>query len=339
MINRQPANRRQLRAFGPGPKHYLSAVACAIALLVLACGSDSKDSPQPDDAVGTPSPTAFQLPQRSPTELDLPIRIAVTLPLLEEFAREAGGESVEVISLIPPGADPHSYEFTTEDILRMKNIDFFFLNGAGLDSRLQDVIEANRDEDSHVIPFAPNMLSPQGDGRTAEQAGDNPHLWLDPSLAFVYVEIVDDELIIYDGIRQALYDAKFNEFKQKMLGLQAELYAQLQALPAERRKLVTLHNSFDHFARKLDLEVAGFAADTPTESPADAVDRLATLVRDQAIPAVFAEYGYDDGIISQVAETAGVPVCTLYSDIVDGGLTYEQAMRANADEIVRCLGS
>ena len=339
MINRSPASSRRRPRTGLGLKSYLLSIASAIALLALACGSDGEDSPQPDEDGGTPSPTAFQLPQRSPTELDLPIRIAVTLPLFEEFALEAGGENVEVISLIPAGADPHTYEFTAADIQRMKDIDFFFLNGAGLDSRLQDVIEANRDENSHVIPFAPNMLSPLGDGRTAEQAGDNPHLWLDPSLAFVYVEIVDDELIIYDGIRQAFYDAKFNEFKQRMLGLQTDLYAQLQALPPERRKLVTLHNSFDHFARKLDLEVAGFAADTPTEPPADAVDRLVTLVRDQGIPAVFAEYGYDDGLMGQVAETTGVPMCTLYSDIADATLTYEETMRSNADEIVRCLGS
>jgi ABC-type Zn uptake system ZnuABC Zn-binding protein ZnuA len=269
--------------------------------------------------------------------MEFPIRIAVTLPIFEEFARVAGGPNVEVISLIPAGADPHTYEFTDGDIQRMKGVDFFYLNGAGLDSRLQGVIEANRDEESHVIPFAPNVLSPQGDGRTAEEAGDNPHLWLDPSLAYVYVEIVADELIIYDGIHQDVYDAEFTEFKHGMLDFQDEIYVQLQAVPFERRNLITLHNSFDHFARKFDLGVAGYAGEMPADPSGDAVDRLVALVHDQSIPAVFTEYGYDNGVMSQVAAAAGVPMCTLYSDIVDGALTYEQMMRANADEIVRCL--
>jgi len=270
--------------------------------------------------------------------MQLPIRIAVTLPVFEGFAREAGGGNVEVISLIPAGADPHTYELTAEDIEKMKGVDFFFLNGLGLDSRLQDLIEANRDEGSYVIPFAPNTLSPSGGGRTAEQAGDNAHLWLDPSLAYVYVEIVADELVIYDGVHQDTYDGNFGDFQERMLDFQDEVYALLQGLPAGRRAIVTHHNAFDHFARKFDMEVAGYAVEAPGAAPApDAADLLAQTVREQAIPAVFAEFGYDTTLMDQVAAKAGVPVCTLYSDILDAALTYEDMMRANADEIVRCL--
>jgi ABC-type Zn uptake system ZnuABC Zn-binding protein ZnuA len=312
-----------------------------VFVLVLACGSSDAGPASPTADPGqSATATPFQIPNRSPTELELPVRIAVTLPLFEEFAREAGMDNVEVISLIPPGADPHTYEFTPSDIEKMKGIDFFFLNARGLDSRLQDVIEANRDEDAHVIPFAPNILSPQGRGQTAEQAGDNPHLWLDPSLAYVYVEIVADELIIYDGIRKDTYDSNFSAFKQRMLDFQDELYAQIQAVPPERRKLVSYHNSFDHFARKFDLSVAGYAVETPGDVPApDAIALLAQTVSEQGIPAIFAEFGYDRAVIDQVGAQAGVPVCTLYSDISDAALTYEEMMRANAGEIVRCLGS
>ncbi len=307
---------------------------------MASCGGDgSTTGSASPDSDGSPSATPFHLPDRSPTEMELPIRIAVTLPLFEDFASEAGGGNVEVISLIPPGADPHTYELTAQDIEKMKGVDFFFLNGLGLDSRLQDVIEANRDEGSYVIPFAPNTLSPAGAGRTAEQAGDNAHLWLDPSLAYVYVEIVADELVIYDGIRKDTYDANFGDFKERMLDFQDEIYAQLQGVPAERRKIITQHNSFEHFARKFELESTGHLVDAPGASPApDAVARLVQTVQEQGIPAVFAENGYDTALMQQVADQAGVQLCTLYSDIVETTLTYEQMMRANADEIVRCLG-
>lgn len=312
-------------------------LSTALLALTAGCSGDGAgDRPENE----SPTPTQFQLPVRSPTELELPIRIAVTLPQFQEFAREAGGENVEVISLIPPDADPHSYELTQQDIEKMKGVDFFFLNGLGLDSRLQDVIEANRDENSHVIPYAPNILSPGGDGRTAEQAGDNAHLWLDPALAYVYTEIVADELDIYDGIRKDTYDANFQAFKERMLSLQDDIHLQLQALPPERRKMITFHNGFDHFGRKFGLEITGYAVETPNAAPPpDAVGRLAQTVREQGIPAVFAEYGYDPGLMQQVAAQAGIQLCTLYSDIVDPALSFEEMMHRNADEIVRCLSS
>jgi ABC-type Zn uptake system ZnuABC Zn-binding protein ZnuA len=273
--------------------------------------------------------------------MELPIRVAVTLPIFVEFARDAGLANAEVISLIPAGADPHTYEFTAADIERMKGIDFFFLNGLGLDAHLQDVIEANRDETSYVIPFAPNIRSPRGGDITAEQAGDNPHLWLDPTLAYVYPEIVADEFIIYDGIRKDFYNQNFIAARARLLALQDEVQAIIDPVPMDRRRLVTLHNSLDHFARRFGLTQAASAGNSPSAPVADEeISRLAQVVRDQGIPAVFTEFGYDSGPMDRVAAAAGVPVCTLYSDIIGGDVnTYAELMLANAREIARCLGA
>jgi ABC-type Zn uptake system ZnuABC Zn-binding protein ZnuA len=156
------------------------------------------------------------------------------------------------------------------------------------------------------------------------------------SLAYVYVEIVADELIIYDGVHQDIYDGEFTEFKHAMLDFQDEIYAQLQAVPSERRKLITLHNSLDHFARKFDLEVAGYAGEMPAD-PRQMPSRGWCPGKRPGYPGRLHRIWYDSAIMSQVAAAAGVPMCTLYSDIVDDALAYEQMMRSNADEIVRCL--
>jgi ABC-type Zn uptake system ZnuABC Zn-binding protein ZnuA len=140
-----------------------------LASLTLCCGlrrHGITHDGEPPRAASLPAQDSVRLPARPPTEHELPIRIAVTLPIFEEFTRVGGGDNVDVISLIPPDADPHSYTLTDTEAL--KGIDFFFLNGLGLDSRFRDVIESNRDEVSYVIPFAPNTLSPwkRPDGRT-----------------------------------------------------------------------------------------------------------------------------------------------------------------------------
>ena len=309
----------------------------ASSMMVAACGGEGGDGPSQSP---TPSPIARTLEARSPTQMELPIRVAVTLPIFVEFANEAGLANAEVISLVPAGADPHTYEFTAADIERMKGIDFFFLNGLGLDSHLQDVIEANRDEASYVIPFAPNIRSPRGGDITAEQAGDNPHLWLDPTLAYVYPEIVADEFIIYDGIRKDFYNQNFVSARDRLLALQDEVQAIIDPVPTERRRLVTLHDSFDHFARRFGLTPVASTVGPPSAAVTDEeINRLAQGVREQSIAAVFTEFGYDPGPMERVAAAAGVPVCTLYSDIIGGDVdTYAELMLANAREIARCLG-
>ena len=271
--------------------------------------------------------------------MQLPITVAVTMPFVQEFVRIVGGENVEVFSLAPPGSDPHTYSLTPDDVARMPGVDFFFVNGLGLDDPSRRQIDTNAGENAHVVPFAPNVNSPQGGGLTAEQAHDNAHLWLDPLLALVYPEIIADEFIIYDGVHKDLYDANFRAYAQQLRDLVVEIQAQVQSIPQERRLLITYHDSFAHFARRFGLQVAGFVVRSPGDQPSPSdIDHLTAVVRERGIPAVFAEYGYDSTAISAIAAAAGVPVCTLYSDIQDDTTTtYVAMMRANAAEIVRCL--
>lgn len=271
--------------------------------------------------------------------------VAVTLPLFQEFVREIGGENVEVLSLVPPGSNPHTYELTPEDVARIKEADFFFLNGLGLDDRFVEIIEENRSEEAKVIPFSPNIRSPRGaelgnPDITAEQAGDNMHLWLDPALAKVYAEIVADTFIIYDSVNEGFYSSNFGAYADRVAELNREIAGKVGAIPADRRLLVTYHDSFEHLARAYALEVVGTVVADTAGVPADGDPaQLAQVVRDQRVPAVFAEYGFDDTVISQAASEAGVELCTLYSDILgDVDQSYADMMRANAEELSRCLG-
>jgi len=317
---------------------FIAALLFAVGVLT-ACGGDNA-SPS-----ASPSRVNPSVSPQSPTELELPINVAVTLPLFEDFVREVGRENVVVLSLVPAGVDPHSYELTAGDVDRLRGVDFFFVNGLGLDRKIHEVVEARRDETAYLIPFAPNIRSPRrgelgNPELTAEQARDNAHLWLDPAIAAVYAEIIADEFIIYDGIREDFYTLSFSAYKDEMLALVQEIEAQIQTIPEANRKLVTHHDSFAHFARKFGLEVVGSAVTNPGNQAAAAdIDRLVQAVRDQGIPAVFSEHGYDDAAMEQMASEAGVEVCALQSDILaDGGTTYIEMMRANVAELVRCLG-
>ncbi len=317
--------------------------ALLIPLLALAyLGACTSGDSSPDN--GIPSPTRVPL-IGGPTQADLPVTVAVTLPLFADFVREVGGENVEVFSLLPPGADPHTYRLTPAELKRIAEADFFFVNGLGLDTALRELIEENRKEDAKVIPFAPNVRSPRGGelgdrSITAEEAGDNPHLWLDPMLARVYAEIIADTFIIYDSINEELYSGNFSAYADDIRQLNEEIAGQMRSIPEGNRKLITFHDSFTHFARRYGLTMEGFAVLDPGQDPSsDDISNLIQSVRDGGVPAVFAEHGFDASVLEEVAGAAGVQVCTLYSDILNAAVqTYLDLVRSNAEELFRCLG-
>ena len=228
----------------------------ALLVAATACGGDDDGG----DSTPTPDGSATATPENldhEPTELELPITVAVTLPLFEDFVREVGLENVEVFSLVPPGADPHTYRLTEADIARIAGVDFFFVNGAGLDTAIAEAIEANRDEGAYVIPFAPNIRSPQGNGLYAEEAGDNAHLWLDPDLADVYPETIADTFVIYDGVNEAFYNGNWQLMQNEFMDFLAESVGRIASIPEANRKLFTSHDSVPHLARALGLIGSG----------------------------------------------------------------------------------
>jgi ABC-type Zn uptake system ZnuABC Zn-binding protein ZnuA len=334
-----PATRRSKCYDGLRPLSTFSLVLSLLCLLaVSACGGDSPEEP----SSATPGPT---IPVREPTELELPIRVVVTLPLFEDFVRAAGKENVEVVSVIPSGVSPHDYDPALDSLPELSRPRFFFYNGLELDSRVTETVEESVDDETFVVPFAPNIRSPRGSelgnpDLTADLAGDNAHLWLDPVLAYLYVEVIADEFTIYDGIRQGLYDDNFAAFREEMVQLREEVTAEIDKIPQNRRKLVTYHSSFEHFGRRFGLEISGAAVTQPGAAPdAGTIDALVAKIQTEEIPAVFAENGYDRGLMEQIASRAGVDLCTLYSDILPDGVdTYLEMMRRNVAEMVRCLG-
>ena len=309
--------------------------ALLAALLLAACDSDGQ--------AGAPSP------RPSPASPGLPMRVAATLPLFADFVREVGADNVDVFSILPPGADPHTYEPTPSDIQRITEADIIFVNNlqADLEGSILDSIESNKGQDTRVIPLMANFVSPRaqelGDPEiTAAEAGYNPHLWLDPLLARAYAEVIAEALASEDGSNAALYSDNLSRYGQQLVQLDGEIAATVQQIPPENRKLVTPHDAFPHLAGRYGLEVVGFVVPSPGQdpSPRDIAD-LTRAIRDQGVPAVFTEpqIGADSRLLEQIAADTGVQVCTLYSGaLTDDVPTYIDMMRFNADELLRCLG-
>ena len=310
--------------------------ALAASLAIVACAGDS-------------APATAPLSSPTTTSDDKPMRVGATLPLFADFAREVGRDNVDVFSVLPMGADPHTYEATPSDLRRIAEADVIFVNSfkPGVEGSILDVIRSNKNADAAVIPFMDNVASPRaeelGDPKiTAAEAGDNPHLWLDPSLARAYATVIAEAFIARDGANAAFYNDNFSRYEERLSQLNDDVAAAVAEIPSEKRKLITTHDAFPHLARRYDLDLVGFVVPGPGQEPSsrDIAD-LTRAIQDEAVPAVFIEpqVGPQSRLLEQIAADTGVPVCTLYSDTLNDDVpTYVDIMRFNADELLRCLG-
>ena len=263
------------------------------------------------------------------------LRVVTTLPLFADFVREVGGDRVEVTSLVPAGADPHTWEPSPSDVKKVAEADVAFVNGMGLEPSATKLIEANLKDGAPLVKF----LDPSYGG---VPAGFDPHLWMDPEGAKEYVRIVREQLEGVDPAGQETYQANMTEYVDRVSSMQRDASGIIDSVPAEDRKLVTTHGAFARFGEAFGLQIVAVVVAGPGREPSpEDVANLTRVVRDQHVPAVFREPQIDaEGrILEQAAKDAGVQVCTLYSDSLDDRVTsYIEMMQFNADEIARCLG-
>lgn len=263
------------------------------------------------------------------------VRVVATLDLFADLARQVGGDRADVSSLIPAGADPHTYEPAPSRVAKLAKADLVIVNGLGLEAAVEDVIEENTPSSTPIIELSQGLSV-----ITNDHHDGNPHLWLDVQNAIAYVERIRDALVEIDPDGTETYGANADSYLADLRTLDEEVAADIDSIPSEGRKLVTFHDAFPYLAQRYGLEVVGVVMTSPGKEPsAKDVANLVDTIRQQKVPAVFKEPQLNARILELAADDAGVEVCTLYSGALDKKVnTYAKLMRFNAKELVRCLG-
>lgn len=305
------------------------AVAVAVvasALGLLACGDDSAGE-DPD------------------------IRVVVTLPVFADVIEEIGGDRVQVDALLPPGADPHTFEPVPSDAALVSEADIVFANGLGLEASALDLIESNLSDGVPLVELAEEAAEMgyevvEGDEHDEdddhERDGGNPHLWLDPSVMKDYANIIQENLSLVDTEGAPGYGDRYESYWDELDEAEQYLRETTGEVPDENRVLVSTHDAFPYLARAIGFDVGAVVSVSPgQDTTPQAVAELSRTIADTGIPAVFREpqLGAEANVLEQAASGAGVEVCVLYSDsLEDEADTYIEIVRSNADEIARCLG-
>lgn len=253
------------------------------------------------------------------------IRVVTTLGIFADFARNVGGERVEVTALLPPGADPHTYELPPARVAAIARADVIFVNGLDFEEAALGPIRENARADAPIATLSEGLTP----------LDHNPHFWLDVTNAMRYVERIRDALLEVDPEGAEIYRQGAARYLAALDALDREFSQAVSRIPPERRKLVTFHDAFAYLARRYGLEVVAFVVAAPGREPsASDVADLAAKLRDQDIPCVYAEPQFNARILELAARDAGVELRELYSDaLTDEVPTYVDMMQFNMRQL------
>lgn len=248
-------------------------------------------------------------PAAAPADGEL--HVLATTGFLADLTRRVAGERATVDSLIPAGLDPHAFEPAPRDVGRIAGSDVLVINGGGFEEWLQETLD-NAGGTREVIDASQGLTPRPADDAEEHPEGD-PHFWLDPVLAKQYVTNIRDGLTRADPDGAELYAANAAAALQALDELDAWIRAQVETIPAERRLLVTNHESFGYFADRYGFTVVGAVIPSVSSSAAPSARDLAELIdqiRRTGAPAIFLESGSNPQLADQVARDAGVKVVT-----------------------------
>jgi ABC-type Zn uptake system ZnuABC Zn-binding protein ZnuA len=272
---------------------------------------------------------------------DPSLRVVATTTMLADLARQLLPESVEVLSLVPVGADPHVWQPRPSDARRVRQADVVIRNGLYLEGWIDGLLD-NAGGDRKTVT-ASRRVTPLADPE--DRDGADPHFWFDVQLWIEAANEVRDELrpLLTPDDRRIL-DQRHAAYVQELRALHVWVQDRIDSIPHSHRLLVTSHDAFGYFGRAYGIPVRGVQGmSTGQEAGQRDLVELIRLVRRQAVPALFVETSVHPGLLEQIAAETGVRVAgPLYSDSLgpaDGeAATYVTMVRANVAMIVEALG-
>jgi manganese/iron transport system substrate-binding protein len=264
-------------------------------------------------------------------------RIVTTFTVLQDMAQNVAGDAAIVESITKPGAEIHGYEPTPQDIVKAQRADLVLWNGLNLERWFEKFYGNLKSVPRAVLTEG---IEPVGIEEGPYTGKPNPHAWMSPRNAVIYVENIRKALVQLDPANAATYNANAAAYTAKFAAIEATMRAELARIPEGQRWLVTSEGAFPYLARNFGLkELFLWAVNADQQGTPQQVQKVIDGVRRHRIPVVFSESTVSDKPARQVAKETGARYGgVLYVDSLTaaGGPapTYLKLMEYNAHTIV-----
>lgn len=354
---------RSIRTIGQW-RWALSGALLVINLLLSACGSAAStptpvnapaDSVEHDSA--TAAGTTLHAVALAPGQK---LRVVATTNIVADVVRQVGGDQIELVALLPPGTDPHSYQPTPDDLRQLNDAHVIFVNGLHLEEVMAPVLE-NLDMPTPIISVNDGVvtrtfggdahgaeeLAQDDEGQTGdahEHAGADPHTWMNVANVIVWSENVAHALATLDPAHAADYATAEQTYAATLQELDAEIRSAVAAIPAAQRKLVTDHDNLGYLADAYGFTVLGAVIPALSTMAAPSAQEMAALqdqIRAEGVKVILVGNTVNPAAAQQLAQDTGAHVVSIFTDSLSDSAgpaaTYEAMMRHNIAQIVAAL--
>lgn len=267
-------------------------------------------------------------------------KVVTTFTIIADMARNVAGDLAEVESITKPGAEIHNYQPTPRDILRARDADLVLRNGLNLELWFEKFLANLGDIPSVTVSDGVEPMSIAGG---SYEGKPNPHAWMSPENAILYVDNIRKGLSEIDPANAAAYEANAKAYADKIRAEIDPIRAKLAGLPEEKRWLVTSEGAFSYLARDFDLkELFLWPVNADSQGTPQQVRSVIDAIREHNIEVIFSESTVSADPAEQVARETGARYGgILYVDSLseDGGPvpTYLDLLAVTASTIAAGL--
>lgn len=244
-------------------------------------------------------------------------KVVTTFTVIADMAKNVAGEAANVESITKPGAEIHEYQPTPGDIRRAQGAQLILANGMNLELWFQKFYQHLSGVPEAVVSKG---ITPTGITEGPYNGKPNPHAWMSPKNALIYVDNIRDALSLYDPENAAIYAKNAQTYKQKIQQTLEPLRKELNKIPEDKRWLVTSEGAFSYLAWDYGLkELYLWPINADQQGTPQQVRKVIDAIRQHNIPVIFSESTISDKPARQVARE---------SDSHYGGVLYVDSLSA-----------
>ncbi|ACT07433.1 periplasmic solute binding protein [Dickeya chrysanthemi Ech1591] len=240
---------------------------------------------------------AFSLPATAK------LKVVTTFTIIQDIAQHVAGDAATVESITKPGAEIHDYQPTPRDIAKTQSANLILWNGLNLERWFGRFFENIQGVPSVVVSEG---VTPIAINEGPYNGNPNPHAWMSPNNALIYIENIRAALVKYDPDNAETYNRNAKNYAAQIMALDQPLRARLNNIPAEHRWLVTSEGAFSYLARDYGLkELYLWPINADEQGTPQQVRHVIDAVRRHQIPVVFSESTVSDKPARQIGKETG----------------------------------
>ena len=263
-----------------------------------------------------------------------------TFTVIADMAQQVAGDAAIVESITKPGAEIHNYQPTPRDLIRAQDADLILWNGLNLELWFEKFFQNLREVPSVTVS---DGIEPMGIAEGPYAGKPNPHAWMSPRVALIYIDNIAKAFAEHDPANAATYEANAEAYKQQIEATIGPIRKTIESIPEERRWLATSEGAFSYLARDFGLkELYLWPINADQQGTPQQVRKVIDAVRKYNVPAIFSESTVSPDPAMQVARETGIKYGgVLYVDSLtdaNGPVpTYLDLLRVTTETIAKGL--